>query len=188
MSEDFSIGGTANSSTIGARTSEPTNKNFLSPVGFRFSIRRLPHVNWFLQNATIPGITLGEAPFPTQFIDTAFPGEKLTYDPLSITFKVDEDLKNWTEIQEWMVGLGSPANFQQYKEHMATKGKEAIFSDATLTTLNSTMNANFEILFHDIYPTSISEITFDSTAGDIDYLTASATFRYVNYEFRKINR
>ena len=48
------------------------------------------------------------------------------------------------------------------------------------------MNGNFEILFHDLFPTSISEIQFDSTLSDIDYLTATATFRYLLYEFRKI--
>ena len=184
----FEIGGVANSTTVGALANEPKNQNFLSPVGFRFGIRRLPHVNWFLQTVVIPGVTMGEAPQPTPFLDAAQPGEKLTYDPLSITFKVDEDLRNWTELQEWLIGIGNPQSFRQYRENIQKKGTEAIVSDASLITLNSNMNANFEVLFHDLFPTSISELQFDSTQSDIDYLTATATFRYLLYEFRKIER
>ena len=185
MAIEHTIVGPANSSTTGAYSNQPDNQNFLSPVGFRFIIRRLPHVNWFLQTVSIPGITLGEAILPTPFIDTALPGEKLTYDPLAITFKVDEDLKNWSELQEWLIGLGSPESFEEYRSHLSQKGSEAITSDATLTTLNSNMNANFEITFQDLFPTSITELMFDSTQADIDYLTASATFRYVKYQFKK---
>ena len=68
------------SSDIGAIASQPENQNFLSPVGFRFGIRKMPHVNWFLQSVNIPGITMGEASQPTPFIDAAQPGEKLTYE------------------------------------------------------------------------------------------------------------
>jgi hypothetical protein len=171
----------------GARYKDPENQNFLSPVGFRFSIRKLPHVNWFLQGATIPGITLGEAIQPTPFIDAAQPGEKLTFDPISISFKVDEDLKNWTELFNWMVGLGTPTNFREYKDNVKAHGKEAVVSDATLTTMNSVMNPNFEIVFHDVFPLSLGELSFDTTQSDIDYLTCTATFRYLNYEFRKLS-
>ena len=174
-------------STTGAYNNQPDNQNFLSPVGFRFAIRKMPNVNWFLQSATIPGITLGEALQPTPFIDAAQPGEKLTFEPLTITFKVDEDLANWTEIYDWMVGLGSPTTIKEYKENVRKKGTEAIVSDATLTILNSVMNPNFEIMFRDMFPTSLSELPFDSTMSDIDYLTATVTFRYLNYEFRRIS-
>ena len=172
----------------GALSNDPTNDNFLSPVGFRFSIRKIPHVNWFLQSATIPGITLGEAIQPTPFLDTAQPGEKLTFDPISITFKVDEDLKNWVELYEWMVGLGTPTEFDEYDRNIREHGREAIVSDATLTTMNSVMNPNFEILFRDVFPLSLGELAFDTTMADIDYVTGTATFRYRDYEFRKIAR
>ena len=166
---------------------EPTNKNFLSPVGFRFLIQKLPTVNWFIQSVNLPGVSLGEAPMPTPFVDGAFPGEKLTYDPLTLRFKVDEDLKNWMELQNWMVGLGFPDNFGQYKDLISNKsfGENSTFSDATLIILNSNMNSNFEVVFKDAFPTSLSELAFDSTSADIDFITADVTFRYLSYTYRK---
>jgi hypothetical protein len=175
------------SSNSGALSNQPSNQNFLSPIGFRFGIRKLPLVNWFLQSVSIPGITMNEAIQPTPFIDAYQPGEKLTYDPLTITFKVDEDMKNWSELQEWLVGIGNPRSFQEYKANLDKHGGEAIVSDGTLMIMNSNMNANFEIIFHDMFPTTISELALATTDSDITYVTATATFRYLNYEFRKLN-
>ena len=35
-----------------------TNKNYLSPVGFKFNIVKTPKVDFFSNSAKIPGITL----------------------------------------------------------------------------------------------------------------------------------
>ena len=177
---------TANSSTVGVLSREPDNINFLSPVGFRFGVRKMPHVNWFIQEVSLPGISIVEVEQPNPLGWAYQPGEKLTYDPLNITFKVDEDLKTWQELQNWMVGIGSPREFGEYKTNLR-RGQDAIISDATLIIMDSNMNANFEILFHDLFPTTLSELQFITTDSEIDYITVSATFRYLNYEFRAIS-
>jgi hypothetical protein len=35
----------------------PENKNFLSPLNFRFQIKKAPHVNFFVQSVNIPAIS-----------------------------------------------------------------------------------------------------------------------------------
>ena len=42
---------------------QPTNPQFLSPVGFNFNIRKLPNTNYFVQAVNLPGVQLGETPF-----------------------------------------------------------------------------------------------------------------------------
>jgi len=184
--------------------SQPENMNYVSPVGFRFSIKKLANVNWFVQAANIPGVTLGEAIHNMPPIDQYLPGEKLTYDPLNLTFKVDEDFTNWMELKDWMVGLGSPEGSEQFRKYVedpklevdrpvyqrpsASKISDAYMSDATLVILNSNMNPNFEITFKDLFPTSLSELNFDTTLADVEYITATATFRYISYTYKKINR
>jgi hypothetical protein len=167
---------------------EPTNKNFLSPVGFRFSIERLPNVNWFAQSTNLPGVTLGRIDMPTPFVDVNIPGDKIDFEDLNIRFKVDEDLKNWEEIQKWIFGLGFPESFDQYDNLIDSgrPGQDSRYSDATMHILNSNMNLNYEVHFRDLYPTSVSSLQFDSTVSDIDYVTADATFRYLLYEYKKV--
>lgn len=160
----------------------PDNINYLSPVGFRFYIEVLPKTNWFMTSANLPGISLGEAVQPTPFLQTAVPGDTLVFDPLSIQFLVDEDLQNWRELYDWMAGLGFPHN---YPEYAAQKAKH-IYSDATLTILNSNMNPNYRIIFKDLFPTNLSEVLFDSASADIEGIKATATFRYLTYTYEKV--
>lgn len=166
---------------------EPINTNLLSGLGFKFNVRRLPNVQWFVQQVSIPGITLGEAIQPTPWMDAYQPDDKLEFDQLTIMFKVDEDLRVWTELFDWMVGLGSPTSFGEYASNIRRNGTEAIVTDATLTIMNSNMNPRFEIFFHDLFPVTMTELQFDSTDTNVNYLTLSATFRYLNYEFRRID-
>ena len=40
---------------------QPTNKNFLSPLGFRFILSRTPNIEYFCQAATLPNMVMAEA-------------------------------------------------------------------------------------------------------------------------------
>lgn len=171
--------------TTGALSREPENVNFLSPLGFKFSVKKLPHVNWFIQDVSLPGLTLGEAIQPNPFGYAYQPGDKINYDPLNILFKVDEDLKTWEELHNWLVGLGAPRSFEEYAANKRT-GKDAIISDATLIIMNSVMNPKFEVTFRDMFPTQLGELQFSSTNSDVTYVTINATFRYLNYDYRRI--
>jgi hypothetical protein len=161
---------------------QPDNINLLSPVGFRFNIEYLPLTNWFLTSANLPGISLGEVPQPTPFMQTQVPGNDLTWEPLNITFLVDEDLNNWRELYDWLTGIGFPNEYSEYK---AQKAKQ-IYSDATLTILNSNMKANYIVQFKDLFPINLSEVSFDSGLADIDGIRATASFRYLTYTYEKV--
>jgi hypothetical protein len=163
--------------------SQPDNINLVSPVGFRFNIEYLPQTNWFLTSVSLPGISLGEIAQPTPFMQAQVPGNDLTWEPLNITFLVDEDLNCWREMYDWLTGVGFPNNYDEYKNQKADK---QIYSDATLTILNSNMNANYIVQFGDLFPTSLSEVSFDSASADIEGIKATATFRYLTYKYEKV--
>ena len=169
-------------------TVHPDNINFLSNLGFRFTVRKLPNVNWFVQSAMIPGLTLPDAEHPTPFQMTYRPGRTVEFDPLTISFKVDEDLNTFIELANWMRGIGFPESYQEYESNVNTGLQDAVFSDATLMILNSNMNPSHEINFIDIFPINVSALEFNSTSGDVEYITVQASFRYLRYEIRKIAR
>ena len=161
---------------------QPDNINFLSPVGFRFNIEYLPQTNWFLTSVNLPGISLGEVIQPTPLMPTQVPGNDLTWEPLNVTFLVDENLNNWREMYDWLIGIGFPNEYDEYKDQKAKQ----IYSDATLTILNSNMVPNYTVMFKDLFPTSLSEVSFDSASGDIEGIKATATFRYLTYSYEKV--
>jgi hypothetical protein len=165
---------------------EPTNKNFLSPLGFVFNLKKTPATNFFVTRASLPGLNLAFAEIPTPFVKMPVPGEKIQFNDLSITFKVDEDMRNWNEIFEWMVALGFPKSFDQYKEIRQKQLGEGIYSDATLLILNSSMNPNMEFQFVNLFPYMLSDLDFSTQGADVEYIEATVQFRYEYFTARKL--
>ena len=79
---------------MSATDNQPENNNFLSPLGFRFIVKKLPLVNFFCQSASLPSVSLTETEIPNPLIRIPLAGTKLTYAPLDIRFRVDKDMKN----------------------------------------------------------------------------------------------
>ena len=168
--------------------SQIQNKNFLSPVGFKFILNRTPKVAFFSNSAVIPGFSLGTAVQPTYLKDIDLPGDKLTFNDFSLRFLVDEDLENYNEIQKWMRGMGFPESleeiykFQKSDPNAPQDNKRLnLYSDGTLNVLTSNQVPNFKVKFSDLFPVSLSDLNFDATDTDIDYLTAEVTFKYTIY-------
>jgi len=174
---------------MSAIDNQPSNKNMLSPTGFRFVLNRTPNINYFTYSVPIPSLTLGDYDEATPFVSLPYPGDKLRYEPLTLRFRVDEDLKNYMEIHNWMVSLGYPESFAQaaYKSESATAFKnENVYSDGSLLVLTSNQNVNLRIDFEDMFPISLTELNFDASLDDIQYLEATVTFRYKIYKITEI--
>ena len=186
---------------------QPTKFDYASPTQFKFQIQKLPKVEYFTTACNIPGISLNATVQPTPLADIPLPGDTIVFSDLEITFLVDENLENYREIHGWMYGIGFPKARTQFadlvqanKDRFPTEGRDSkatdagkvkygasplgpIFSDATLNVLTSKNNANIEVRFNNVFPISLSGLNFNQQADDIDYLTATVSFKYKLYEF-----
>ena len=180
-----------------ALTRNPENVSLLQSTKFRLSFERLPGLTFFCQSANFPGLSLTEIPRPTPFIDLYMPGEKLVYDTFNVSFLVDEDLRSWTEIHDWIRGMTFPTDFKEYiglskqstgSYHRGafTKGLQSQYSGATLTFYTNQNNPNFRIKFIDIFPTSLSTIIVNTGDSAENVITSDATFRFSYYDYERI--
>lgn len=167
---------------------QPINQSFLSPLGFKLQIKKTPTMNYFVQKVSIPSVNLGTADVDTPFTKIPFPGTRLTFGNLQVTFKVDEDMANYLEIFDWMKSMGFPDNFDQYAgiASQSIQSGSGIFSDITLITLSSAMNPNKEITFFDCFPVDLSSIDLDSTSADVEYVTATVTFANRRFDVKTL--
>tara|TARA_B100000780_G_scaffold39171_1_gene24355 strand:+ start:221 stop:847 length:627 start_codon:yes stop_codon:yes gene_type:complete len=196
--------------TTNAIDRQPTKLDYASPTQFKFSILKLPKVEYFCTAVNIPGVNLGETTQATPLKKIPIPGDTLVYEPLQMTFLVDENLENFQEIHGWLVGLGFPRDNKEFRNLLASgndrfptrntsnisteagKTKYAAadagptLSDATLTVLSSKNNSQVEIRFRDMYPTGLTGLSYNQQAADIDYLTATVSFSYLIYDFANI--
>ena len=186
---------------------QPTKFDYASPTQFKFTLTKLPKVEYFCTAANIPGISIPSPTQPTPLADIPLPGDTISFDDLSVTFMIDENLENYREIHGWMYGIGFPISRTQFgalvdagKDRFPTDGKDSlttdpgkvkygakplgpIFSDATLNVLTSKNNANIEVRFSDVFPTALTVLEFNQQADDVSYLSATVTFKYKVYEF-----
>ena len=161
------------------------NRNFLSPVGFKFTLAKEPKISFFCNSARIPEISLQLNQQPSYLKDLDIPGTKIIYGDLVLQFLVDEDLVNYMLVHNWITGLGFPETTQQFKKLTTNEdGNRDLlqaFSDGSLYILESNYNTNAIVKFKDLFPVSLSSLEFNSTDTDINYFTAEASFRYTIY-------
>lgn len=171
------------------------NRNFLSPVGFQFGVAKLPGVEFFCQSATIPAINCQEVPVGSVVNKYYMPGDELTYSPLIVRFLVDENMKNWYQVHDWMRKISTPYSQKEFTYNR--KGLESQFKDGTeddlssndwksdtsLTVLSSNYQPVAEFVFKDCFPTNLTALNFDASATDINYFTAEVTLRYDYFDY-----
>ena len=186
---------------------QPTKLDYASPTQFRFILNQLPKVEFFTVATNLPGITLSETVQNTPFKDIPIMGNKLEYEDLSVTFICDEYLENYTSLHEWMTAIGFPKNRDQFSTFRSTTSNaptdtrgsskdigdvgvstaiKGMFSDATLIVLSNKNNPIVQVNYADVFPTSLSALDFNQNATDVEYLQATATFKYKLYEIEAI--
>ena len=162
-----------------------SNRNFLSPTGFKFTLKRAPKVAFFGNAANIPAISMGTAIQPTYLKDIDVPGDKLSYGDFSFRFLVDENLENYMKIHNWLTGLGYPETTQDYKDLTTNvdgiRDPKEAFSDGALHILNSNYRDIAIVKFNDLFPVFLTPLEFEATDTDINYFTAEVTFKYTIY-------
>tara|TARA_Y100000004_G_C8838096_1_gene379260 strand:- start:83 stop:601 length:519 start_codon:yes stop_codon:yes gene_type:complete len=160
---------------------QPKNRNFLSPIGFKLKLERFEGVDFFCQSANIPDIQMPFTDVPTRFRNVPIvPGGGVTFGDLSVRFIIDEDLVNYHSIYKWIRQNGRA-------DRDVDTPDEPQYSNGIIEVTTSNMNTNFVVEFVNMFPINLSNIVFDASAGDIEYITADVTFKYQQFNLRNKN-
>lgn len=149
------------------------NPNELHLDRFRMIFRNLRleneirDVDFFIQTVTIPPIQMNSIKIGNPNNYQMRPGTKLDYGTLSCTFKVDEDLNNYYQIQSWMQHITAPQSFAQANEYLGDRPSKIDYTvDSSLFSLTNEYNPNVRFDFYHIYPSFLGGIDFSlSNAG-----------------------
>jgi len=165
-----------------------SNRNFLSPAGFKFSLAKTPKVDFFSQSVSIPNINLGVSIQTTYLKDIPVPGDKMDYGDLDIEFFIDENLENYLQIEKWMRSLGFPESIEESipldpNEEDLLMGAR---SDGSLLVYNSSFQPIAKIFFRDMFPSALTPVPFSATATDINYIMATVTFKYTIFNVESL--
>ena len=162
-------------------TTQPSNINQLNIVSFEVNFSRLPNVEYFCQRVNIPAVILGEAFQPMPFMNLPVEGDTLSFEAMNLSFIVDEDLQNYTEIYSWLTALGFPRAYEQFKTlKPASEASQylSMFSDVNIILNTNKSNPNYKITFNDVFPTSLSSVQFDTSVSALEPIIVDATFNF----------
>lgn len=166
-------------------TTTPENTSILQPTKFTFFIPDKPFLKYFCQTVVLPSVSLTPIEVSTPFVNTFRHGSKMSFEPLSVTALMDEDLRVWHETYNWMNSLGQSKDLTKYPKQ-SLKDSTPLYFDGILTINTNANKPNIRFKFKNCHPIDIGAINFD-TKTDADTIpTADFTFRYDYYEIERL--
>ena len=146
------------------------NRNFLAPGNFKVTIDSSEYANlqFFCTSASVP--SLSQTPVATGYknFNASVPGDTVNYSELNLTFVVDEEMKNYLEIHDWML------------ENNSSKPK---YKDILLSIQTNKNTLNKQVRFHDAFPISLDTLSFTTQDVSVEYIQCSVTFSYNKFTF-----
>ena len=158
---------------------QPTNRNFLNPIGYILKLDKFAGVDFFCQSANVPDVSMPTIEVASRFRNLPIvPGGGVTFGDFSVRFIVDEDLKNYHSIHKWIRDNGNA-------DQMARETPELdIYTNGQLHIVTSQYNPAFVVDFVDLFPVALSNLQFDATITDVEYITAEVTFKHQQFFIR----
>ena len=188
----YDTAGKLNTARVTAYKRQPDVMDYAQNSQFRVTFSNYPLAEYFCTAAVIPGISLGVAEVGTRLSNMPIVGDQISYDNFDMTFLVDEELKNYREIHDWMVSIGFPYDHKQFKsvdrrdDVNTRRGERMLYDDIMLTVLSSKNNPVVRIKMLEAFPIALSGLAYTQAGVDVEYLTADVTFTYMTYEFKTI--
>ena len=154
----------------------------MGPGNFKVTIdsSEFANLQFFCTNANVPTLTSSEVLQGYGNRNAYFPGDTIEYGTFDVTFIVDEEMKNYIEMQTWIL-----KNADHNIERTTTNqfAHEEKFKDITLSIQTNKNNLNKQIKFVDAFPLSLGDLAFTTQDTSVEYLTCTVSFRYNRFEF-----
>lgn len=160
-----------------------TNLNYLQPTSYKLVIDRenYPNLEYFAQSVTHPGMILNPSEVPFRKIaGVPIVGGSLTFNELSATIILDEDMTAYNEMYQWIRRVVD--NLPVGALDRSTS-QPPTYSDITLSILSSQNNQTKQVKYLECCPTALGDIQFESTASGTEFITFTVSFRFTYFEF-----
>ena len=172
----------------------PDKLSYLSPTQFELVIAKLPSTKYFATGANIPSVSLNALAQSTRLgIQPQMPGDRVAFSEFNVNFIVDENLENWRELYTWMIQIAPGYDSNEYRKLIGANDRvgqkfddsgdpKKMYSDMTMVVTTAANNPNRYVRIYDCFPTTLAEVTMDTTTTDNPYVVCNATFAFTYFE------
>ena len=186
---------------------QPTEFNYSQSNQFKVHLSLFPKTEWFVVRANVPSVQLGTADRYTPFVNIQLVGDHITYGDFSMTFIVDENLKNYMEMYNWVKNIGFPfehAQFnklerpdfmnrsggQKYNAETDTYSKvedEDLYTDIFLQIMTAKNNLIAQCEIYAAFPTTLGAIEYSQQETDMTYAMCEVGFAYSWFDMKPVS-
>lgn len=151
--------------------------NTLKTNGFTFVLQRIPETVFRVTACNLPAITVPPPDENVPGITQYWAGTYTEFDEITLRFTVDEDMKAYEELYDWIT-------LNRFADNPGIVPEEDLYSDGTLITMTNNSNSNRIFEFKAMQPIALGELSFDTTMNPVP-VTCSVTFRYSHFKMVK---
>ena len=192
---------------INATHRQPTVFDYSQSNQFKIFFPIFPITEWFVVRANIPSVTLGVADQYTPFVQVQVSGDHITYGDFNITFIVDENLKNYMEMYNWVKNIGFPFSREQFntldrpdyqdrsggqkynpeKDTYSKVNDSDLYTDILLHLMSSNNNLVATGEIYEAFPTTLRAIEYSQQETDMTYATCAVGFAYTWFDVKPVS-
>jgi hypothetical protein len=140
---------------------------------WKIQLKDQTHVEFFCQEASIPGITIGTVSQHYQSMEDKRPGDSITFDDLTLTIICDEDLGAFKEILKYI-------NMTHNVIDNVIQVKPEVFDSFLFITTNKN-NIQYKIHFYDMWIETVSALSLQTITGDDNSISFTVGLKYNYY-------
>lgn len=175
----------------------------LDPTNHVMQFARMPMTTFVVQEVNLPAVSAKPAVVSGPGMSLHSAADKLVYEPLTATFMMDEEMRAWRELYAWLLGMTGGYDRSEivaefidqhinyvWPEKAQHRHDQAMRTTAALTIINPAKIPMMRVVFHNLYITSLSAISFSTKEMDTISTTISctATFEYDYYAIVEYRR
>jgi len=156
------------------------NLNYLQPSGFKIVVdhKRFPNFSFFAQSIAHPNLTTNAAELPfRRFTSAPQIPDTYSYGELSMNIILDEDLKAYTDIHNWL-----RTNVDNNVTSPSEDPNQSSYADLIVTILSSHNNLNKQFKYRNCFPTEIGSINMEANTVSTEPVTCPVSFRYTYFD------
>lgn len=168
---------TCNSSNINIDKGTPTNYQLVFPlIPTETTISANNPFVMNIHSAILPSVSIAAEELRWQGNKTKVGLIPMEFDPWLVSFVVDSELANWKLLFTWMSFINN--NWNKIAETQRNYGV-----DCSLIVTDNYANSVLEIIFVDIWPSTLGEVSFSQREGDV-VLESTINFNYDYFYIR----
>jgi hypothetical protein len=160
------------------------NQKYLQRNGYQLIIPKFPYTEFHATNFNFPAVMLPTVPIENPLLRLPMAGEKMVYEPMTINFIVDEQMKNYKEIHKWMSSISFDTSNSKYTNYEGRTEFQILGEqDIKVAILSAKGNPLEYITFFDAVPTMLSGFEMTQQDTTTEYVMASVSFEFTSFEF-----